>query len=158
MRFVPLALSGLVFACAPIPHTDGGVVAPAPRAQATSGPPGTTVAADVVAVNRPGEMVDVAAVVVPGKVTVVSFGAAWCSACKNLERRLAGVAGVQPNVAVRKVDVGNIGTPVANRYGANPLPHVLIYDSGGRLYKAMTGSASRTAPELVYELARRRDG
>lgn len=150
MRLPALAACALAAASCALPPDGAG-----PRYAAAPGAPGQTGsgAADVAAANRPGEMVDIATLAVPGKVTVVELEAAWCRACKYLKSRLLGVARMQP-VAIRSVDIVDMDTPLARRYGVWALPQVHIFDAGGRLYTVLRGRSAQAAPKIASDLAR----
>lgn len=151
MRLPPLAVCALAVAsCGPLPPEQSGpryASAPYAPVQAEVGD------ADYLMANRPGEMVDITTLAVPGKVTVVELEAAWCRACKYLKGRLVGLARTQP-VAIRSVDVADMDTPVARRYGVWALPQVHIFDADGRLYTVLRGRSAQSAPRIASDLAR----
>jgi thiol-disulfide isomerase/thioredoxin len=70
-----------------------------------------------------------------GKVTVVDFHAAWCAACFNLERDLRARLQTDPDLAVRRIDVGAWEGPVVDRYLSNVarLPFVVVISPDGRI-------------------------
>jgi thiol:disulfide interchange protein DsbD len=74
-----------------------------------------------------------------GKPLLVDFTAAWCGACKQLDRETFSSPSVQPELArfVKvKIDATNDDDPkveaVMQRYAVVGLPTVLIFDSSGR--------------------------
>ena len=151
MRLPPLAVCALAIAsCGPLPSESGPRYADAPYAPAET----ELGEADYRRVNRPGEMVDIPSLAVAGKVTVVELEASWCRACKYLKGRLVGVARTQPRVAIRSVDVADMDTPVARRYGVWALPQVHIFDADGRLYTVLRGRSAQSAPQIASDLAR----
>lgn len=115
---------------------------------------GPAPALDRATVNEPGEVVEIDAILVPGKVTLVDFWAEWCKACKHLDaeldRSLAGVAGV----AVRKVDIHSASSPVARYYDIGVLPHLRIYDRAGKMRYALIGDNTERAVELTLGVVR----
>ena len=115
---------------------------PAPR------PPAKTVQ-----LNAPGAPVDVAAALPAGYVTVVDFWSESCEACKTFGQMLdAGVAD-EPRVVIRKVDVGDGFTAVAQAYNVATLPHFFIYDKLRRLRYDLVGPDCAQAATYARQLA-----
>ncbi|MCB9562157.1 MAG: thioredoxin family protein [Kofleriaceae bacterium] len=108
--------------------------------------------AKVVQLNEPGELVDVEASFVPGYVIVVDFWAEWCGGCKVMEARLMEAIADQPRILVRKVDVGDGETPVAEHYQIGPLPHLRIYDTHGELRYVLANNAALDAGAKAIEV------
>ena len=109
--------------------------------------------AKTVQLNAPGEPVDVAAALPAGYVTVVDFWSQSCEACGPLGKLLDdGVAG-EPRVVVRKVDVGDGDTPVAEAYKISALPHFFIYDKRKRLRYDLVGPDCTEAAKYARQLA-----
>jgi hypothetical protein len=102
--------------------------------------------------NAPGAMVDVSAALVPGYVTVVDFWSDSCAACTIVTGMLAAQIANDPEVVVRKVDVGEGVTPVAQKYQINALPHFDVYDRQRRLRYVLVGNDCLRAPELARKL------
>lgn len=102
--------------------------------------------------NRDGAMVDVAAALVPGSVTVVDFWSESCGACIVVAGMLAVQTANEPRVVVRKVDVGDGFTPVAKAYDIGALPHFKIYDRRKRLRYVLVGGDCLRAPDLARQL------
>lgn len=145
---VTLLVFSSLFACGPLPADDAEEPRVAPGRGFDLGP------ADYHQVNEPGEMVDIDAVAVKGKITVVELKASWCRACKYLLGRLVGVARGEPQIAIRTVDVSDMDTPVARRYGVWALPQVHIYDRTGRAYTVLRGRSAQSAPRIAEQLVR----
>ena len=116
---------------------------------AAAAPP---VAPKSVEINHAGAMVDIAAALVPGSVTVVDFWSESCGACTTVAGMLAVQTANEPRVVVRKVDVGDGFTPVAKAYEISALPHFKIYDRKKRLRYILVGGDCLRAPELARAL------
>jgi thiol-disulfide isomerase/thioredoxin len=119
---------------------------PAPRHPDDPGPP------KVLELNHDGALVDVEASFVPGYVMVVDFWATWCGACKVMEAELMKQIADEPRILVRKVDVGDGDTPVADHYQIGPLPHLRVYDTHGELKWQLKGNDALTAGQKAKEV------
>jgi len=110
---------------------------------------------DIRRVNEPGQAVELASILVIGKVTVVDFYADWCKPCKIVESKLRRVMAGEQRIALRKIHVGDLeDSPVARQHGVRGIPHVLIFDAGGELRYTLIGVKAKQAPELAIHLAR----
>jgi thiol-disulfide isomerase/thioredoxin len=86
-----------------------------------------------VAIIAHGERVDLQAHAVPGKYTVFDFYAVWCPPCRALGPALEKLASRNTDkLAIRKVDIVDWTMPVAEQYGVQELPYLILYDAGGR--------------------------
>ncbi len=86
---------------------------------------------DVLELNANGaDVPDIQAHLVAGKFTIVDFSAKWCEPCRALDEHVLALLSARPDVAYRKLDVGDWDTPLAARYldGVTSLPYVLVYD------------------------------
>src|SRR5881296_3390217 len=80
-----------------------------------------------------GERVDLQAHAVQGKYTVFDFYAVWCPPCRALSPALEKLASRNTrNLAIRKVDIVDWTMPVAEQYGIQELPYLVLYDAGGQ--------------------------
>ncbi|MBK9033586.1 MAG: thioredoxin family protein [Myxococcales bacterium] len=118
-----------------------------PRPVAPAPPP------QFLAINAPGELVDVEAALVPGLVTVVDFRADWCGACEVVDANLREAITGDARIVVRTVDVGDGATPIAGAYGIRGLPHVLIVDRAGALRYRLVGNDALTVGALARQVA-----
>ena len=88
---------------------------------------------DIEWISRAGEDVDITAHLVPGKVTVFDFYADWCGPCRQVDREMRSIL-ASPDVALRKINVVDWGSPVAARYlkRVSALPYVIVYGVNGK--------------------------
>jgi thiol-disulfide isomerase/thioredoxin len=106
-----------------------------------------------VQLNAPGAVVDVAAILPAGYVTVVDFWSESCHACVGLGGMLAVGVAQEPRVVIRKIDVGDGFTPVAEKYKIDALPHFFIYDKQRRLRYDLVGPDCVDAAKYARQLA-----
>jgi thiol-disulfide isomerase/thioredoxin len=107
--------------------------------------------ADVADAVTAGEAVPLAHV--HGKWTVLDFWATWCEPCRALDAELRAFAAAHPEVAVRRVNVVDMDSPIARAElgGVDLLPHVRLLGPDGA--RAWQGSGSPAA--IMGELRRR---
>ena len=105
------------------------------------------------ALNAPGVNVNIDEALLPGFVTVVDFWGEHCGACIVVGGMLAVQVAHEPRILIRKVDVGDGFTPVAEAYGINALPHYRVYDKQKRLRYDLVGNDCVNAPSLAKQLA-----
>ena len=115
--------------------------------------PRPPVAEKSVQVNKPGEAIELAAVLPDGYVTVVDFWSESCGACVIVGGMLAVQTAKDTGVVIRKVDVGDGDTPVAKQFKVGPLPHYNVYDRQKRLRYELVGNECLKAPDLAKQLA-----
>lgn len=109
-----------------------------------------------VAIIAHGERVDLQAHAVPGKYTVFDFYAVWCPPCRALGPALEKLASRNAErLAIRKVDIVDWTMPVAEQYGVEELPFLVLYDAGGhkvadgeKVYDSLNELFGRDALEL----------
>jgi thioredoxin 1 len=75
-----------------------------------------------------------------GNVTIVDFYADWCGPCRQLAPRLEQMVGSDPEVALRKIDIVNWKTPVAQQFNVHSIPQVNVYNRDGRLIGSVLGA------------------
>src|SRR5881397_512747 len=94
---------------------------------------GVLLAAAAIAIIAHGERVDLQAHAVPGKYTVFDFYAVWCPPCRVLGPALERLASRHTQkLAIRKVDIVDWTMPVAEQYGVEELPYLVLFDGNGR--------------------------
>lgn len=99
-------------------------------------------------VSEGGKRIDLASVLVPGKVTMVDFYADWCGPCRMLSPRLEQLAIGDPKVVLCKIDIVNWGTDIAKQFNIRSIPNVRVYDAKGR----MIGQPSSQLAEIRQNL------
>src|SRR5438046_8955634 len=87
-----------------------------------------------------GAQVDINKHLALGTVTVVDFYADWCGPCRQLSPSLEQMARTDPEIALRKVDIVNWNTAVVKQYNIHSIPHVNVYNRGGRLVGTVVGA------------------
>lgn len=99
--------------------------------------PANSPAADVQDIVEQGEAVPLEPA--GGKVTVFDFWATWCEACKPLDAALRARAEKNPRMALRRVNVVDLDSPIARQElpGVSVLPHIrIVADDGRALFEA----------------------
>jgi len=74
-----------------------------------------------------------------GSVTVVDFYADWCGPCRRLSPSLEEMARSDPEIALRKIDIVNWRTAVAQQFKIHSIPQVNIYNRSGQLVGTVVG-------------------
>jgi thiol-disulfide isomerase/thioredoxin len=86
-----------------------------------------------IAIITHGDRVDLQAHAVPGKYTVFDFYAVWCPPCRALSPALEKLASRNTErLAIRKVDIVDWTMPVAEQYGVDQLPYLVLFDGSGQ--------------------------
>jgi len=87
-----------------------------------------------------GAQVDINQHLALANVTVIEFYADWCGPCRRLSPSLEQMASSDPQIALRKIDIVNWKTPVAQQFNIHSIPQVNVYDRGGRLVGTVMGA------------------
>ena len=104
-------------------------------------------AADIADVVTAGEAKPL--VPVPGKYTVFDFHAAWCEACKSLDKALRNRASAwEKELAIRRVDIVDFDSPISKQElkGVDTLPRIRIVSPDGKVVYEGSGP-----PEVLLE-------
>lgn len=114
--------------------------------------------ANVKDVATKGESFSFPDAVVPGKVTVIDFWAEWCEPCHDIDRALRSLAGQNPDLAVRRVEIIDFDSPAAKQHlpGVKELPVVWILDSRGKRIDTLVGTDARQVYDRVKQRLKRR--
>jgi thiol-disulfide isomerase/thioredoxin len=87
---------------------------------------------------------------VPGKWTVFDFWAPWCEACKVLDPQLRQLAAERPDVALRRINIVDLESPIARREltPATVLPHVRVSGPDGVTVLELSGTPDTVLREI----------
>jgi len=86
-----------------------------------------------------GAQVDLNQQLVLGNVTVIDFYADWCGPCRRFSPSLEEMARDDAEIALRKIDIVNWKTAVAQQFNIHSIPQVNVYDRSGRLVGTVLG-------------------
>lgn len=129
---------------------------PAPEAspQAQDPPPDLRVAN----AERPGEALELRAILSKDRTTLVEFYSDQCPPCREMEPVLEYLAEQNRELAIRRVDIDRRGhtgidfdSPVAEQFGVHSVPGFHVYAPGGRL--VAHGDAARAQVQQWYSEA-----
>jgi thiol-disulfide isomerase/thioredoxin len=98
-----------------------------------------------------GAQVDISKHLALGNVTVVDFYADWCGPCRQLSPSLEQMAGTDPEIALRKIDIVNWKTAVVRQFNIHSIPQVNIYNRGGRLIGTVVGADAEQVKHYVAQ-------
>jgi len=71
--------------------------------------------------------------------TVVEFGAVWCSACKSFAKHFKTLEQAYPPVAFLKLDVDRCSV-TADKYQVEKMPTFVLLAEGGKVLKRLEGA------------------
>ena len=98
-----------------------------------------------------GEQVDINQHLALGNVTILDFYADWCGPCRQLSPSLEQMATSDPEIALRKIDIINWKTAVAQQFNIRSIPQVNVYDRSGRLIGTVRGVDFKTIKEYIAQ-------
>lgn len=98
-----------------------------------------------------GAQVDIAQHLSSGNVTIVDFYADWCGPCRSVSPALEQMAKADPEIALRKIDIVNWGTPVVKQYNIHSIPHVNVYGRSGKLIGEVSGANAEKVRQYVAQ-------
>ena len=105
--------------------------------------PADVVARLDIAAHKDGKKIDLASLVVPGKITIVDWYGDWCGPCRVLESRLERYMQANGDIALRRVDIGKWDNEAAKQathdFRLEALPYIRVYDGKGKFVTAVTG-------------------
>jgi thiol-disulfide isomerase/thioredoxin len=98
-----------------------------------------------------GQQIDISKHLALGNVTIVEFYADWCGPCRVVEPTIKQLVQSEPEIAVRKIDIVNWGSPVATQYHVNTLPRVEVYGRKGQLVGTVRGADPEQVRQYVAQ-------
>jgi thiol-disulfide isomerase/thioredoxin len=98
-----------------------------------------------------GQQTDISKHLALGNVTIVDFYADWCGPCKVVDPTIKQLVQSDPEIAVRKIDIVNWGSPVATQYHVSTLPRVEVYGRKGQLVGTVRGADSDQVRQYVAQ-------
>lgn len=112
---------------------------------------GSAAGADAVPVISHSERVDLEAHTETGKYVLFDFYADWCGPCRTLSPFLEHIAREHATqLSVKKIDVEQWQSPVAQQYSISSIPHLKLFDPDGMLIAE--GGARKVLHRLEGEL------
>ena len=149
-------MRGLLLGAAALAAVASGCGAPRASAEAErSAPPEPQVdlaGFDVVVIAHRGETIDIERHRVAGKVTVFDFYADWCKPCQYVDAWMLTQLEKHDDIAVRKINVVDWDSPVAERYLADripELPYLVVYSPSGEWQGEVWGGRISKLKRLI---------
>jgi thiol-disulfide isomerase/thioredoxin len=89
--------------------------------------------ADMLELNKEGEAVGpLDKLRVADKFTVFDVYADWCGPCRDVDKKLREIVAKRPDVAVRKLNLVDFDSPLAQELGIEMLPHLVVFTPQGK--------------------------
>ncbi|MEM7156003.1 MAG: cation transporter [Myxococcota bacterium] len=112
---------------------------------------------DVQQISTDGELVDLEAFLVPGKVTVFDYHAVWCGPCKEVDRHMLALLERNDDIALRKLDVVDWSSALATKHLGKvaTLPYLIVHGRSGKPIAQIAG-LDLVALDRAIERGRRR--
>ncbi len=86
----------------------------------------------IIRAGAPGESVDLARLLVPGRTNIVLYYTDWCPACWKFWPFLEELNRSKPGLAIVAVDIADFKSAVAKQYQVRMTPSLVIYDGSGQ--------------------------
>lgn len=90
---------------------------------------------------------------VPNHYTLIYFSASWCPACQALNKELERILKDRDDVAIRKIDIGNWKTAVAQQaakdFALDAVPYIRIYGPNKKFLGHVKGNDSKRIQTLI---------
>lgn len=99
-------------------------------------------------IRENGQAAALATLLTPGQITLVDFYADSSANCKMLLPYLNEILAHNPDVYLCKIDIVNLGTPLARQYNVSQLPFVCVYDASGNMIGRPTGDFEDVLAEI----------
>lgn len=108
--------------------------------------------------ENPGEPIDLNAVAVKGKLTVVEFYSEQCPPCIKMAEVLDRLAKARPDIAIRRVNIDRRGqsqidfdSPLAHQLKIESVPSFRIFEADGR--QSAEGALAKEKVQEIYSQA-----
>ena len=88
---------------------------------------------DLIRTVSNGETVELFDLLDEGEWTIVQFTAPWCPGCRQLSPRLEAAVRERGNVRLRRVNIRDWSSPVAQQYGIQSIPQLWLHDGTKRV-------------------------
>ena len=90
--------------------------------------------ASAIEVLTHGDRIELERHLVPGRAVLFDFYADWCGPCRSLAPTLEQLAVKHSDrLTIRKVDIVRWGSPVAQQFSLNGIPHLKLFGPDGKL-------------------------
>jgi thiol-disulfide isomerase/thioredoxin len=108
---------------------------PTPSGEASAAPSGP-----IVQTITGGGEINIKSHLVKGRLTIFDFYADWCGPCRQLSPKLEALVHGKPSrFALKKVDIINWSSPVAEQFGIRSIPHLVVVNDQGETVQSGSG-------------------